>query len=198
MILLIYVTFINRVSKSQKIFFIGLVFSAIGDFILDFDRANGFVFGLGAFLIAHLFYLTSLWPIAKEKIFFVLGYLIYGGIILSLIIPGLGKLLVPVVIYMSVLLLMGGVTLLSTKSNCWLILGGLFFVISDSIIGIDKFYYSLPSSHFVIMVTYYFAQFSLVKGMFGDGAKLSTFSTELNLSKQPLSHVLKNRKSDIN
>jgi len=80
--------------------------------------------------------------------------------------PGLNELFLPVLGYMSVLMLMGVFTLVSKKSNFWLIIGGISFIISDSIIAVDKFYEPIPYSHYFIMITYYFAQFSLVTGVF--------------------------------
>jgi len=93
-------------------------------------------------------------------------YLVYGVGIAWLLLPNLGELLIPVVAYMSVLLLMGMSSVLSRKTNAWLVLGGLSFVISDSIIGLNKFYSPIPDAHLLIMVTYYFAQFALFKGVF--------------------------------
>ena len=156
-------------TKENKYFVLGLVFSACGDFILDFDRHNWFIFGLGAFFIAHLFYLTSLKPYIN-KLFqikyltTIFVYIAYGAVMLFLLADGLGEMFVPVTGYMSVLLLMALATVLSDKSNGWLIVGGISFVISDSLIGFDKFYMPIEHSHFVIMVSYYFAQFALLKG----------------------------------
>ncbi len=77
----------------------------------------------------------------------------------------LNGLFIPVLIYMLVLLAMAISSLLSDKSNKWLILGGISFVISDSLIGLTKFYLEIPFSNLWIMVTYYFAQYALVNGI---------------------------------
>ena len=171
MILLIGVAWqsLKGESSQGKYFIAGLVFSACGDFILDYDRDNWFIFGLGAFFIAHLFYLASLKPYIKKfsqaKYYTALiTYLVYGAIMLTILAEGLGDLLIPVVGYMSILLLMALATVFSEKSNQWLVVGGLSFVISDSLIGFDKFFMPIENVHFVIMVTYYFAQFALLKG----------------------------------
>lgn len=170
MLLLIYLA-INSValSKSGKFFVLGLLFSACGDFILDYDRQNWFIFGLGAFFIAHLFYLASLKPFVNnlkqtKYIMISLLYIGYGGGMLWLLADGLGPLFIPVVAYMSILLLMALTTVLSEKSNAWLIIGGISFVLSDSLIGFDKFYLPIENVSFAIMVSYYFAQFALFKG----------------------------------
>ncbi len=155
--------------KENKYFLLGLAFSICGDFILDYDGNNWFIFGLGAFFIAHIFYIASLKPYTKSlfqvKYLIVLSlYLAYGGIMLTLLAAGLGEMFVPVLAYMSILLFMALTTVVSEKSNIWLVLGGMSFVISDSLIGFDKFYMEIDHSHFYVMITYYFAQFALLNG----------------------------------
>ena len=156
---------------AHKLFIIGLVFSAFGDFFLGYDPVNWFVFGLGSFLVAHIFYILSLIPFlekvkAVKRLPIVALYCLYGVSMFSLIYGGLGDLFIPVFVYMTVLLLMGITTLLSQKSNKWLIIGGVSFILSDSLIGLDKFYQEIPFASLLIMSTYYLAQFSLVKGLF--------------------------------
>ena len=155
--------------KENKYFILGLTLSVCGDFILDHDREHWFIFGLGAFFIAHLFYLASLKPNFKKIIqvkYLVktIIYLVYGVSMLLLFAEGLGELFVPVFGYMSILLLMALATVLSDKTNIWLIVGGLSFVLSDSLIGFDKFYMTIENNHFAVMITYYFAQFALLTG----------------------------------
>jgi len=171
MLLLIGVAWHSLKDKALdgRFFIAGLVFSACGDFILDYDRVNWFIFGLGAFFIAHLCYLASLKPYIKKlnqaKFHIaIIAYIIYGAFMLTLLADGLGALFVPVVAYMSILLLMALATVLSEKSNAWLVVGGISFVLSDSLIGFDKFYMPIENVSFAIMVSYYFAQFALLKG----------------------------------
>jgi uncharacterized membrane protein YhhN len=65
---------------------------------------------------------------------------------------------------MVILLLMALATVFSEKSNGWLIAGGISFVISDSLLGFNKFYMPVAQADVLIMVSYYFAQFSLLMG----------------------------------
>ena len=165
---------------SGKFFILGLLFSASGDFILDYDRQHWFVFGLAAFFIAHLFYLASLKPyvnpLTKPKyVVITLLYLSYGAGMLGLFADGLGALFIPVVAYMSILLLMALATVFSEKSNAWLKIGGMSFVLSDSLIGFDKFYLPIENVSFVIIISYYFAQFALLKGFVAADTKLIKF-----------------------
>ena len=54
--------------SAHKLFIVGLVFSALGDFFLDYDRLNWFIFGLGSFLVAHLYYIFSLKPFTLKRV----------------------------------------------------------------------------------------------------------------------------------
>jgi uncharacterized membrane protein YhhN len=46
----------------------------------------------------------------------------------------------------------------------WMMIGALLFVISDSILAINKFYQSFEMANILIMLSYGFAQFYIVKG----------------------------------
>jgi uncharacterized membrane protein YhhN len=51
-------------------------------------------------------------------------------------------------------------------STYWLVFGGaLLFIISDSLLAIDKFSKHLPFSQISIMTTYAFAQYNIVFGI---------------------------------
>lgn len=168
MLLLITVAIKNLDWNHSKLFIIGLIFSVCGDFILDFFAEDGFVFGLGSFFIAHSFYLFyfARWQWDSRKAGLSLLVLTYGGYVMSHLLSNLGALFYPVIGYMFILTLMAFASFFSKKSNIWFVLGGISFVISDSILGINKFYLPFDASHILIMVSYYFAQFALLKGVF--------------------------------
>ena len=166
MIVLIFVAREKLDWIQNKWLIIGLVFSALGDFVLDYFDASGFIFGLSAFFIAHIFYLFyfSKWAFSFKSSVIALLVLIYGLWAMSLIIDHLGELFIPVIAYMGILTVMAFASVFSVKSNPWFVLGGISFVISDSILGINKFNSDVAYSHVIIMVSYYFAQYSLLKG----------------------------------
>ena len=159
--------------KVEKIFIVGLVFSGFGDFFLDYDRVNWFIFGLGAFFIAHICYMVALKPIEIKRMAIVTLYAAYGMVMFVLISGGLAELFVPVLAYMSILLLMAITTLIAKKSNKCLIIGGISFVISDSLIGINQFYMAIPYAHLLIMISYYFAQYTLLNGFIAGQQRFS-------------------------
>lgn len=141
-----------------------LAFSMLGDVLLAWDGQRLFVYGLGAFLLGHLFYLQAMRPFAGYKTILLLPYALFAAIVLTLMWPGLGALAVPVLLYISVILAMSYGTWCSGRSNHWLIAGGLLFIVSDSLIGLNRFWQPIPAAGFAIMLTYYAAQYALVRG----------------------------------
>src|SRR5258708_28856065 len=53
-------------------FLVGFVFSLLGDIFLMLPSSRGFIFGLGAFLLAHLCYIVGLNPGAPPILAFAL------------------------------------------------------------------------------------------------------------------------------
>lgn len=153
--------------NKDKVLFLALTFSLLGDFILDFSPGSGFVFGLAAFLIAHIFYIIRLgrWKYSSASMVIALPLIGYGSLVCYFIYPNLDSLKTPVLTYMSILLIMCFAALFSKQKNYWIQLGGISFVISDSVLGINKFYQAFQFSSLIVMSTYYFAQFCLFKGL---------------------------------
>ncbi|MDQ7049803.1 MAG: lysoplasmalogenase [Enterobacterales bacterium] len=167
-ILLLFVT-LSPTKLFPKLLKYGLAFSLLGDFILDFFEEKGFVFGLAAFFIAHIFYIICFfpWKIQSPPIPIAIATLIYGTGVVVLISPNLGPLAIPVYAYMAILFSMTLAALFSNRSNRWLAVGAISFLLSDSIIGINKFYWSFDYSDLLIMSSYYAAQYGLIKGFSG-------------------------------
>lgn len=141
-----------------------LLWSMIGDVLLAWDGQNLFVYGLAAFLVSHLFYLQCLRPLQHYKLLLLLPYGLYAAVVMSLMFANLGAMFGPVLLYMTVILLMSLATWMTRHSNGWLVAGGLSFILSDSLIGLTKFYQPMDHAGTAIMLTYYFAQFALVSG----------------------------------
>jgi uncharacterized membrane protein YhhN len=155
-----------------------LFFSWLGDLFLLFDEAHSlyFIGGLLSFLIAHLFYIilfvkmkTILNPrstINKRAVFFLL---LYVGILFVLLYPKLGALKIPVILYALVLASMLIASLYACSlSKRWqnaCIIGALLFLLSDSILALNKFQNPFPTASFLIMLTYGLAQLFIVLGV---------------------------------
>lgn len=163
----------ETVAKRLTIF--ALVFSLLGDVLLLFVFKSELFFmgGLLAFLIAHILYCLVF---LKQRNSTLKPYgitillIIYAIGLFILINPGLGDLVIPVLAYISIILLMV-VTSYLRKGNApnnsfkLVFLGALFFMISDSILAVNKFYMPVPYSNFSIMLTYALAQLLIVLGL---------------------------------
>lgn len=159
--------------RMDKLFLIlALLFSLIGDAVLSL-KASWFIFGLAAFLVAHLFYIPLFcrhFSFQSSKLLIPIAVLLYAGSmgwILKDINP---KLLVPVYGYLSVISVMVITSIFNRFHSKTLIVGTLLFMISDSLIAVNKFLAPVPLSGLFIMSTYYTAQFLIT----------NTFVSELN------------------
>ena len=177
---LFYVVVKSNPFETKKWLLAALLFSWIGDCILLFaDKGElYFIYGLISFLIAHILFIVLFVKQKSEGIHhkqmlywfgfsFVLVYL-FG--MLSLLIPRLGDLKLAVGIYAMTISLMLIETIKGSfnwedKSKYLVLVGAIFFVTSDSILAINKFYSPLPNDSFWIMATYLIAQFCIVKGI---------------------------------
>ncbi|TYC17846.1 lysoplasmalogenase [Bizionia gelidisalsuginis] len=176
-VLILY--FLNT-TKQQKVAWrrltlLALAFSLLGDVLLLFVFKSEFFFmgGLLAFLITHTLYCIVFLKHRNKalKPYRIIAlFVVYAIGLFVLLKPGLGELLIPVLVYMSVILLMG-ITAYLRKGNSpntsfkLVFLGALFFIISDSILAINKFYLPVPYFNFSIMFTYALAQLLIVLGL---------------------------------
>lgn len=152
---------------------LGLIFSLLGDVLLAWP-GDLFVFGLGAFLVAHLAYLKAYLSDCRRLA--VLPLLIASGIgtlLLGILIANdLGPLLVPVIIYGVAIsaMLWRALARLGTdvpKRSAWLAAAGaLAFVFSDSVIGIDRFVAPFHAAPYVIILSYWLGQWAITASAF--------------------------------
>ena len=80
--------------------------------------------------------------------------------------PGLGDLMIPVTIYTTIIMIMA-ITALFRKANgaSLVLIGAMFFVASDSLLALNKFYQPFVAAGFWTMLTYILAQYFIITGM---------------------------------
>ncbi|WP_442266143.1 lysoplasmalogenase [Tenacibaculum sp. ZS6-P6] len=166
--------YLVNVSKPSFWFVSALFFSFWGDVLLLFPE-DFFVLGLVSFLITHVIYIKIVSGYFNKieistKILSFLAFLMYFSVIVFLIKDNLKELLLPVIVYGLVISMFGTTALLNyihnkTTENLWLLIGALIFILSDSVIALNKFYSEQPIFSSVIMITYIVAQFYICKGM---------------------------------
>jgi len=165
----------NLDTKSKIITLAALLFSLLGDALLMFTNisSNYFIGGLLAFLMAHIMFILVFLRkknTHKKASFLILFLLIYGAGIFYFLKDGLGELLVPVIVYMMVILTMVITAFLrnesvSKMSYNLVFLGAIFFITSDSLLALNKFYKPFKTAGILIMLTYAIAQYLIVLGL---------------------------------
>lgn len=165
MILLIMLAFLTEVRVKSPYYWlisIGLIFCAVGDYTLQW-----FIIGLSFFLIGHIFYIFAFrstdsknTPLYVKILLALYGTFMMVWIAGSLLQKGDTVLAVAVTAYILVILTMGW-TSFRTGSK-FAVIGALLFIMSDSVLAINRFMFEVAYSHILIMFTYYGAQFSLM------------------------------------
>lgn len=172
---LVYLQSIPRTRPLHKdAIFIALLFSWIGDVLLQLEGL--FVPGLLAFLTAHLFYIVffmrtdssndSFFKLRPVMIIAVIAYLIE---LMYLLWPTLGEMKIPVLVYGITISTMLSAAFwqyqkLENKTARYFIIGATLFVLSDSLLAVDKFRSSFAFAGMSIMSTYILAQLFIVLG----------------------------------
>jgi uncharacterized membrane protein YhhN len=184
---LAFVVYFN--TKHPKRFYIiaGLLFSFLGDsFLLLEDKYPlFFIFVLTSFLITHILYIifftgikqnqTSL---VKKHPYLPLLVALYGAGLIYLLYSSLGALKVPVILYAVIIcgMLLSSIHVyksVGTAAGTQYIMGALLFVVSDSLLAVNKFYQSFPSAGLFIMLTYCAAQYFIARGFISQEEKIA-------------------------
>jgi uncharacterized membrane protein YhhN len=142
----------------------GLLFSLAGDIFLMLPR-DRFIQGLVSFLIAHLFYIAAFWFESGDapSVWGVIPFLIYGSLMLGVLWRDLGKMRLPVMIYMLAILMMGWTAasrlmMTGQRGSTLAFMGALLFIASDSMLAVDRFKGRFQGAQAFILTTYFAAQ----------------------------------------
>jgi uncharacterized membrane protein YhhN len=175
--LLLYVFSQTHIVIRNKLIFI-LVFAWFGDMFLLVPGNSPLYFqlGLASFLIMQIGYIRLFSSQSSEgnfnlRLWFswpIIPILIYVVGFLAFLMP-----LIPVALYIPVGLyavalgsMLHAAYLRKMDSSYYLILiGATFFVVSDSLLALAKFYFSFPGNSIMIMGTYIPAQLLLTLGL---------------------------------
>lgn len=166
----------------SKVLILAIIFSCAGDTLLMFQHVNAdfFMFGLGAFLVSHIFYIFTYRQHQSldasnelqglQKMRYAFPILLSGTGLVVILYSRLGGMKIPVLIYAIVLTAMVLVALFrfgktNTSSFAMVFGGAILFMISDSLIAINKFLEPLQMAGLWIMITYIAAQYLIVTGL---------------------------------
>ncbi|WP_339489952.1 lysoplasmalogenase [Pseudomonas rhizophila] len=160
-------------SEYRRWISLGLIFSLVGDVLLAWP-GDLFVFGLGAFLLAHLAYLKAYLSDCRRPALLSLALALgLGATLLGILISsGLGPLLVSVIVYGLAIsaMLWRALARLGTEvpeRSAWLAAAGaLAFVFSDSVIGINRFVAPFHAAPYLIIISYWLGQWGIAASAF--------------------------------
>ena len=133
-----------------------MVFSALGDAFL-LDKARFFLPGLGAFLVAHLCFMGGFLSLSGEAPGqpVLIGVSIAAAAVLTSLWPGLrGPLRVAVPVYAFAL---AGMVASASTLGALGFLGGVVFLVSDTLLAFNLFRGPLPGADVPVMITYFAA-----------------------------------------
>ena len=161
--------FRGRVGLMAAIFF-----SACGDVILDLGFKGAFIAGLASFLTAHICYIVVFalhFQLQKKLLLVSLAGIVFPAAMAVFLWPHLGELKLPVAVYVTAIATMFLASLNRSRVNSSLIFGAMFFLISDSVLALNKFHAPIPAARYAIMATYYLAQYLIVTGLVDEQAQ---------------------------
>ena len=160
---------------TKRFTILALAFSVIGDILLMFVEKSPhfFTFGLAAFLLTHIMYVLVFLKKrnkAIKPIGIIILLLVYGGILFYTINSNLAEMLIPVFVYMLIILTMATTAYwrkgeVNLSSFNWVFFGAIFFMLSDSLLAVNKFHTPLAYSEISIILTYAIAQYFIVLGL---------------------------------
>ena len=164
-------SFIAISGSRGKLLFVALLFCAAADIALELAEGKYFVAGLGLFLVAHIFFIITFsrdFRFQTAKMPIIVLFIVYSGMMAFIMTPSLKEMAIPVYVYMTALTLVGIFATLRAAKNDFTLYGAIAFIVSDSVLAINKFMMPVPAADYAVMITYYLALFLIVYGFLRD------------------------------
>lgn len=180
LMLLVLIASFNAGKRYIKFLLItALLFSWTGDILLVDDAQISFISGLASFLLAHIAYILLFTRILKNTssnktllLISSIGMFAYAFLLVLFLWKRINDLQLPVIAYAFVLSVMfiaalqlKAVRRLSKTISSNIIAGASLFVVSDSMLAIERFYFHHQLLQAIVMITYAAAQLFLARGI---------------------------------
>lgn len=151
----------------RKFATVALFLSLCGDILLSLN--NLFIPGLGAFLLAQLTYAALFLRLAsfhKKAVVWCAVILTYSLTAAYFILPSTNELMLPVAVYLAAISSMAiSAGFIRGPHSLMIMLGAFTFMLSDTLIAINKFLTPFAEAGMAIMVSYYLAQYLIIMGL---------------------------------
>jgi uncharacterized membrane protein YhhN len=154
---LIMIVFRFLTCKQDLFLVTAMVFHSLGDLFLAHPYSDWLLYSLGPFLLGHVFYimtfksdlpeyqkLKATLSLAKKAL--ITASVIYMVVMGSILIPALmhTPIAIPIALYMVIVSLMVVLSVLPQYKSPLMTVGCWMYIVSDSLIAIDRFYAPLP------------------------------------------------------
>ena len=143
---------------------LGLATCLAGDVFMMLKEKR-FVEGLVAFLLGHLFYIAAFLSVMRPRadLGTLLPLFIFASGMLTILFPHLGRMKVPVAVYILVITIMAGLAIqryvdVGGAPAFKAFLAAVLFLVSDSVLAVNRFVRPFPGAQKVILGTYFAAQ----------------------------------------
>ena len=148
-----------------QIFIVAGLAASVGGDVFMMLRKKKFTEGLTCFLVAHGLYIAAFLSTIRPRIdpWTILPLFLYAVVMMQILFPHLGKLKAPVGLYIVIITTMAGLGL-----DRFILMGGtpalyagiaaVLFVVSDSVLAVDLFVRKIKGAQWVILITYFAAQ----------------------------------------
>ncbi len=174
----LYLRFIRgQGNRFHSLIITALIFSWLGDVTLQLTqfKESYFMIGVGCFLIAQLIYMLAFFITAGKnilffrKVYLIIPVILYGWGMLWLLSDGLGDMKLPVTVYTVIILTMLLAAInrekkVNRQSFLLVLAGAIIFILSDSILAINKFAQPFELGRIASMSSYITAQYLIVIG----------------------------------
>lgn len=151
----------------------GLTFALAGDIFLMLP-SDRFLAGLACFLGTHLCYAAAFYtpPHGVASLLALLPFAVFGAVMFLMLAPGAGALRVPVLVYAAAICTMAWQAaehhLRADAAGSGLALAGaLLFVLSDSVLGYNRFRRSFRWAQALLLSSYFAGQWLIALSLNG-------------------------------
>ncbi len=174
--------YVNTGLQGNMIWFgVGILFSLAGDVLLMISLDRMFIFGLIAFLFAHISYIfgfqdelmiVTAWSVLLIVLLSVSAVRVMRRIMTAIHVKGQARMVGPIILYSTVITIMlyAAMTTISnpewTTNASFLVSAGAFlFYISDVILAWNKFVYPIKNGRILNIAAYHLGQIGLIAGV---------------------------------
>lgn len=154
---------LKKFNSYTKLIMMGLMFSCAGDILLNYELIEpgmaGFAMTMICYILAFGFHPLRPW--------LGLPFYAWGAVSVALMFNNFSpiiKICFPIYCILLMTMCWRALARIDSTKNILRMgcgIGGVLFVISDSIIAFDMFYAPISNAKYVIMLTYYLAQFGI-------------------------------------